>query len=169
MGACISYQSDAEEFYRAALVYESKNNMPECMRLLRLACDMNHADALFKTASIYEKENNPACNVYYSKAAIRGNADAQYYIGNMCAAKLDYKQASEWYRKAADQGHSDAKRKLDARTHSGTCVICIERNTCTVCIPCGHVALCLECHTRYNTKICPLCQQATSVFKIYQN
>jgi hypothetical protein len=48
--------------------------------------------------------------------AERGDAAAQYRMGEMCAAgngvPIDRHQAVEWYRKAAEQGHAKAQLQL---------------------------------------------------------
>ena len=53
----------------------------------------------------------------YRAAAERGDADAQYNLG-LCYAKgngvkADMVEAVNWYRKAARQGHQDAKKALN--------------------------------------------------------
>jgi uncharacterized protein len=48
--------------------------------------------------------------------AIKGNADAQYYMGQAYKAgrgvPLDLKQAEDWYRRAAEQGHPGAEANV---------------------------------------------------------
>jgi TPR repeat protein len=53
---------------------------------------------------------------WYRKAAEKGDADAQYALGDLYDSDQgglqDYEQAAFWYRKAADQGNSNAEYKL---------------------------------------------------------
>ncbi|GHT40156.1 hypothetical protein AGMMS49921_01050 [Endomicrobiia bacterium] len=50
------------------------------------------------------------------KKAEQGVAEAQYSLGVMYGngyrVKQDYKEAFNWFKKAAEQGHSDAKTAL---------------------------------------------------------
>lgn len=50
---------------------------------------------------------------YYEKAADKGDANAQYYIGKLYykgkGIEKDYKKAFEYLKKAAEQGHVDAQ------------------------------------------------------------
>ena len=49
--------------------------------------------------------------------AEQGEADAQYNLGNCYAfgdgVEQSYTEAVKWYKKAAEQGHEDAKKELD--------------------------------------------------------
>ena len=53
---------------------------------------------------------------WYQKAAVQGNADAQYNLGTMYytgrGVTRDYKQAKKWWRLAADQGNENAQKTL---------------------------------------------------------
>ena len=53
----------------------------------------------------------------YLAAAEKGDAQAQYNLGwcyvNGDGVAKDLKQAVYWYRKAADQGHAEAKEALE--------------------------------------------------------
>ena len=60
---------------------------------------------------------------WYRKAALRGDADAQFNLG-VCYAKgegveKDEVEAVKWYRKAALQGHADAQFNLGIRYAKG--------------------------------------------------
>jgi hypothetical protein len=50
------------------------------------------------------------------KAAAQGDAEAQFYLGNMYFNGTDVPEnaaeAVKWWRKAAEQGHPDAIRQL---------------------------------------------------------
>ena len=53
---------------------------------------------------------------WYRKAAVLGNANAQFCLGNRYktgrGVTQDDSEAKKWFRKAADQGHSDAQSQL---------------------------------------------------------
>lgn len=48
----------------------------------------------------------------YRKAAEKGNAMAQYELGEAHSIRKEWKEAMKWYRKAAEQGHAEAQYKL---------------------------------------------------------
>jgi TPR repeat protein len=52
-----------------------------------------------------------------TEAAEQGDADAQYNLGNCYILGMgvaqDKAKAAEWYRKAAEQGHEGAQKRLD--------------------------------------------------------
>ena len=53
---------------------------------------------------------------WHKKAADNGNAEAQFYVGEMYeygrGVKRDYAKALEWYKKAADNGNIEAQSRL---------------------------------------------------------
>ena len=59
--------------------------------------------------------------------AEKGNADAQYNLGDMYVEGQEliqnYKQAAKWYRKAAKQGHEHAQHKLGVMYGKGQGVL----------------------------------------------
>jgi hypothetical protein len=59
---------------------------------------------------------------WYEKAAVEGDAEAQFNLGDMYKQGLGVEKnnalAIKWLRKAANQGHKAAKRRL------GGCRIC---------------------------------------------
>ena len=60
---------------------------------------------------------------WYEKAAVQGNADAQYNLGVLYnkgrGVAQDYAQARTWYEKAAVQGHAKAQFNLGALYENG--------------------------------------------------
>lgn len=48
----------------------------------------------------------------YEKAAKKGDADAQYALGQVHSYNKDYRLALEWYKKAADQKHPHAREAI---------------------------------------------------------
>jgi len=53
---------------------------------------------------------------FYRKAAVQGNALAQYNLGMLYGTgkggRLDYAQALQWFQKAAEQGEPDAEEEV---------------------------------------------------------
>ena len=45
-------------------------------------------------------------------AAEKGDTEAQYKVGNYYFSRNNFSEAAEWYRKAAEQGHSKARTRL---------------------------------------------------------
>jgi TPR repeat protein len=64
---------------------------------------------------------------WYQKAADLGNADAQYWLGNMYyfgeGVLEDSKEAAKWFQKAADLGNSDAQYRLGDMYYLGEGVL----------------------------------------------
>jgi TPR repeat protein len=60
---------------------------------------------------------------WYRKAAVHGDATAQYNLGVFYdqgkGVSQDYAEAVEWYRKAAAQGHASAQNNLGACYYAG--------------------------------------------------
>lgn len=82
----------------------------------RVAHDVQ-SEALFRQAVVdYEHGNYSAALPAFQQLALKGNADAQYYLGtlfdNGLAVNKDERQAAEWYLKAADQNHVVAQYNL---------------------------------------------------------
>ena len=65
----------------------------------------------------FSSDNYEKALPYYSQAAERGNAHAQSCLGWMFqygkGVIQDYIEAARWYKKAAEQGDTDAKKKIE--------------------------------------------------------
>ena len=65
--------------------------------------------------SIFEDGYSRDKPIHLIKLAGQGDMDAQFHLGNYKKGKgtaQDYKQAINWYQKAADQGHDKAQFHL---------------------------------------------------------
>lgn len=53
---------------------------------------------------------------YFEQEALKGDADAQFNLGNIHSSAhgvpLDYDEAQKWWERAAAQGHLDAQHNL---------------------------------------------------------
>ena len=84
-----------------------------CCLVLSVACNNNKQNESSET-----KSSETIRNINELKArAEQGVADAQYNLGvcyyNGEGVTKDYAEAVRWWRKAAEQGHADAKRRLN--------------------------------------------------------
>ncbi|MCR4784115.1 MAG: sel1 repeat family protein [bacterium] len=73
-------------------------------------------DSFAKGAMLYVKGKHREAADWYRQAALQGNADAQYMLGNMYrdgdGVEKDWRQAEELYLKAAAKGHAEARQTL---------------------------------------------------------
>lgn len=59
-------------------------------------------------------------------------------------------------------------KKVETKTTSSDCVICLDQKSDTVLIPCGHICICSHCSKSHRGP-CPLCrQEITTVHRVYQ-
>ena len=81
---------------------------------------LNDAQSLIALAFYYEKgngvdENRELSYQLYEKAAMTGNAEAQWRYAYVTAYwKGDIEKAKLWYKKSVEQGNDEAKRLLKA-------------------------------------------------------
>jgi len=111
--------SDAEAHYHLGLAYQTGDGVPhnliEGERLLRLAADRNHVDAIMILARQYLHGANVSKNTkeatrLYQIAAFLGNDEAQFQLGNLLIIEKDMKSAMYWWDKAAMNGNETAHR-----------------------------------------------------------
>ncbi len=125
---------DATATYNLGLMYANgqgvRKDDAEAARWFRTAANQGHADAKYVLASMQAREATPVpgreaasqSNVQaLRQAATAGDAGAQFQLGLMYAngqgamgqgVRKDYAEAARWFRKAANQGHADAKYAL---------------------------------------------------------
>lgn len=61
-----------------------------------------------------------SASIWWSAAAKKGDSSAQYSLGVLNRDSYsDYKEAGEWFKKAADQGHEKAREALDELHQQG--------------------------------------------------
>ena len=60
----------------------------------------------------FNKTQYSAAITYFTAAAEKGHADAQYHLGLCYYNMLDYDNVEKWWRKAAAQGHQEAQYNL---------------------------------------------------------
>lgn len=75
-----------------------------------------HADDLSQGVALYEDEDYVAAAAAFTKAAEKGNADAQFNLGLMYlkgqGVAQDNVQALKWFRQSAEQGNPKAQVNL---------------------------------------------------------
>ena len=95
----------------------------EALTWLLKAAEQNNAKAIFALGECYYygsgvTQDFTKAAQYYMQAATLGDASAQYSLGycfqhGQGVPFADLKKAKEWYTKAAEQGHSDAKSAIE--------------------------------------------------------
>jgi len=66
-----------------------------------------------KQGEVNGRTNYPEAMKWYKRAASNGNMAAQYWLAELYSAEEDFENATEYYTRAAEQGHSTAKLRLE--------------------------------------------------------
>jgi TPR repeat protein len=114
---------EAAKWYQKAAdqgLVKAKNKIKyNLVSLFIKATEQGDAKAIEWLQKMAEQGNVEAQNnllAIYAKAAEQGEADAQYNLGLMYdkgyGVTKDYQKGSEWIKKAADQGHTEAQKYL---------------------------------------------------------
>ncbi len=72
----------------------------------------------------YRRGDGKAALAQLKPLAMRGDAEAQYYLGRLyyyeeLGLRRNYRSSARWFRRAADQGHAAAQYKLGGMYFSG--------------------------------------------------
>lgn len=111
----------AEELYSAGQTAKQKKDFTAALEYFLKAAEMEHADAQFNCAEIYNtagnvNEDKAKALMWYEKAGAQGNPIAQYNCGFMYFFGIvdapDAAAARPWFEKAAAQGHEEARQAL---------------------------------------------------------
>ena len=114
-------QRDPTALYYAFLFYRNGYHVTKndtiAARYLDQAVKAGSAEAnLYMAKEALAKKETGTAISYFLFAATNGNAEAQYYLGNHFSdgkdTKVDLLQAASWYKRAADQGYTNAKSAL---------------------------------------------------------
>ncbi|KAG0260906.1 hypothetical protein DFQ27_003272 [Actinomortierella ambigua] len=117
-------QGFADAEYNLGLMYDGGRGVDqsddEATKWILRAAEQGHSLAQCTLGSIYLKgdcvENYVQAADWYRMAALQGNEDAQFHLGEMLASgqgvKLDIVEAVLWYRMAGEQGLADAQVSL---------------------------------------------------------
>jgi len=114
-------KGDVEAQFRLADAYldydfdEGPEKDREMRNLLRTAADNGHHEATYRLCNSYEEGTER--DALLLKAGELGSIEAQRDLGALYATgdwtgPKDPAQGAEWYRKAAERGHSDAQYNL---------------------------------------------------------
>lgn len=96
----------------------------QAVKWFSLASDQGHVEAKCRLGRLYlygqgvKKDENKAFELF-SQSAEKGCAEANYWLGNYYRNKEEYEEAVNWYRKGAQEGHSDAITELGKCYHYG--------------------------------------------------
>ena len=98
-------------------------NYSAAAMMYRLCMEQEEPCALKLFKLIYDEKIEPESTdeLYQliSPLAEKGNAEAQFYLGELCrrgigGVALDYQAAVKWFQKSADQGYENAQNELKA-------------------------------------------------------
>lgn len=102
-------QQNTEAQYRLAMMYATGKGV-----------EKNGEEAVkwfFRSAIGGNKKSQAFLAAYYEFAASQGDPDAQYILGILhmkgLGVRQDPMEAFKWFKKAADQGHTRAKKEMD--------------------------------------------------------
>ncbi len=119
-----AYQGNLEAQYRLGRCYERgagcRKNIFFAFLWYQSAATQSHTGSLFALGKIYESRDDIRNALsYITKAAEMGNAQAQFTMGEYYETgryvPKDIDRADEWYKIAAAQGHSEAKKRTSLR------------------------------------------------------
>jgi len=103
-----------------SMLTRSKNITDQSESLLKLEADKGAAGALVRLGLYYfaKKRETEAMDCW--RRAADQDMQAASYLGVLCFAKADYKEAGEWIQKVADNGNAGAKEFLKEITAAET-------------------------------------------------
>ena len=114
---------DIKGKYYLALAYEKQKNFSECVQLLRFCAEAGEAMAQNRLGHFFTwglgglNKSPEAARMWYEKAALGGNAQAQFNLGECFeygkGTPKNREKAKLWYEKAARGGNAFAKDKLE--------------------------------------------------------
>ena len=98
--------------------YGTTANIYTAFRYFKLSADQGITAAQCELGKCYAHgwgvdQNMKTARFYLEKAANNNDSEAQYYMGLYWAAQENNSNAAYWYRKAASQGHKQARAELD--------------------------------------------------------
>lgn len=107
--------SDATTDGENGIIEFRKGNLIEAMKLLQHSAEQGYAPAQTTLAYILDQsEEDERAFHWYQQAALQGNAEGQFGLGNMYAkgegVELNKVKAGEWIKKSALQMHVPAMR-----------------------------------------------------------
>jgi TPR repeat protein len=118
----LSAHADALQDALAAVL---SKDYPTAVRLLEPLARAGQAQAQTRLAALYYhghgvRESDALALTWYQRAALQGQAEAQFSLGNMYAYGLagvppeqdSQRLAAQWYFEAARQGHAEAQYSL---------------------------------------------------------
>lgn len=120
-------RGDTRAQYTLGMAYSKgegvRQDYRKAVELFAKAADKGHADARYELArhtfsGLGTEEDKVKAKLLFLSAADDGSADAQYHVGTMFARgrsglKKNFYKAAQWYDKAAEQGHAEARAQLE--------------------------------------------------------
>ena len=79
---------------------------------------------IMHTNGLGVRRNGGEALKWFHKAAEKGNAEAEYYLGKLygtqqSGVEMDQNESTKWYRKAAEDGNADAQYAMGAKYFKG--------------------------------------------------
>ncbi|MDL2260075.1 sel1 repeat family protein [Deltaproteobacteria bacterium OttesenSCG-928-K17] len=102
---------DADAMYQLGAKYRRDKNDKEALKWFKRAAEKGHQYAV-NVLDRHQKEEA------IRKGAKKGNAEAQYELGQLYDRQVNYVEATKWYKLAAVQGHIKAANAL-GRIYNG--------------------------------------------------
>jgi ankyrin repeat protein/TPR repeat protein len=97
-------------------LYQDDDQFDVAMKYYEQAAVEGHAGAQYNLAMLNQDDRERMLG-YLEQAAAQEYADALYYLGTLYfdseVVPRDYKRAREYYQRAADQGHNEAREALE--------------------------------------------------------
>ena len=92
--------------------YLSMGEKKEAEKHLFFAANQLDVFAQADLGDLYYAEKPDKAVVWYEKAAEKGHAEAQYYLGKLYLDREDYRNAIKWFEQAEKNGVFDAQEEL---------------------------------------------------------
>jgi len=128
----LAEQGNADAQYNLGMMYKRgrvvQRDFQKAVKWFELASKNGSTEGTYNLAVAYHKGQHVEKNLEYALklyhiAAWNGYADAEFQVGNFAFQRKEYKSASNWYRLAAEQGHTEAQQSLGASHHKGLGVL----------------------------------------------
>jgi len=107
----------ARDYYRQAGRLYKKKKYWKAVEIVKKAADLGHVKAQYRYARALEKGKGADKDIdqaknWYEKAAIQGDQNSQFSLGNIYRKDGDYKPALKWLQKAANAGSAAAQNNV---------------------------------------------------------
>lgn len=107
----------AKKYYKKATKLYKKKQYWEAVETVKKAAELGYAKAQRRYAHALEKgkgadKDLEQAKIWYEKAALQNDVEAQFRLGNIYRLDGDYEPALKWTKKAANSGHVGAQNNV---------------------------------------------------------